>query len=69
MCVKLPPRDLNPDPYPLHPTSTYTCGVTTAPRVYGGNQNYRLDEREERVNYVSKMEKERKRIFLMVFYN
>ena len=25
MCVKLPPEDLNPDPYPPHPTSTYTC--------------------------------------------
>ena len=35
MCVKLPPRDLNPDPYPPHPTSTYTCGVTIAPSVCG----------------------------------
>ena len=33
MCVKLPLRDLNPDPCPLYPTSTYTYGVTTAPRV------------------------------------
>ena len=32
MYVKLPPEDLNPNPYPLHPTSTYTCRVTTAPR-------------------------------------
>ena len=37
MCVKLPLRDLNPDIYPPHPTSTYTCGVTIAPRVCGGN--------------------------------
>ena len=35
MCVKLPPRDLNFDPYPPHPTSTYTCGVTIALRVCG----------------------------------
>ena len=35
MCVKLPPGDLNPYPYPSHPTSTYTCGVTIAPRVQG----------------------------------
>ena len=28
MCVKLPLRYLNPDRYPLYPTSTYTCGVT-----------------------------------------
>ena len=33
MCVKLPPRDLNPDPYPPHLTSVYTCEVTTTPRV------------------------------------
>ena len=33
MCVKLPPGDLNPDTYPLHPTSIYTCGVTTVSRV------------------------------------
>ena len=36
MYVKLPPRDLNPDICPLHPTSTYTCGVTIAPGVCGG---------------------------------
>ena len=28
--------DLNPDPYPSHPTSTYTCGMTIATRVCGG---------------------------------
>ena len=36
MCVKLSPRDLNPDPYSLHPTDTYTCEVTIALRVCGG---------------------------------
>ena len=36
MCVKFPPEDLNLDPYPPHPTSTYTCGVTNTPRVCGG---------------------------------
>ena len=33
MCVKLSLGDLNLDP---HPTSTYTCEVIIAPRVYGG---------------------------------
>ena len=33
MCVKLPLRDLNPSPCPPHPTNTYICRVTTAPRV------------------------------------
>ena len=37
MYVKLPPEDLNLNSYPPHPTSTYTCGVTIAPRVCGGN--------------------------------
>ena len=36
MCVKLSPGDLNPGPYPSHPTSIYTCGVTNTPRVHGG---------------------------------
>ena len=36
MCVKFPSRDLNPDPCPPHPTSIYTCGVTTALRACGG---------------------------------
>ena len=36
MCVKFPPGDLKPGPCPPHSTSTYTCGVTIAPRVYGG---------------------------------
>ena len=36
MCVKLPLGDLNPGLYPLHPTSTYTYGVTIAPNMCGG---------------------------------
>ena len=36
MCVKLPPGDLNPDPYPPHPINTYTCEVTNTPIVCGG---------------------------------
>ncbi|KAK4581336.1 hypothetical protein RGQ29_024836 [Quercus rubra] len=35
MCVKLPPGDLNPSLYLTRPTSTYTCGVTIAPKVCG----------------------------------
>ena len=42
MCVKLIPRDLNPGPYPPHPTSTYTCGVTTASMVHGGEININI---------------------------
>ena len=37
MYVKLPSGDLNPNPYPLHLTSIYTCEVTIAPRVCDGN--------------------------------
>ena len=37
MYVKLPPRDLNPDPCLPHLTCTYTCKVTTAPKVHGGD--------------------------------
>jgi len=37
MYVKFPLGDLNLSPYPSYPTSIYTCGVTTAPRVHGGN--------------------------------
>ena len=40
MCVKFPVGDLNPDPYPSHPTSIYTYRVTTAPRVRGGKTYY-----------------------------
>ena len=35
MCVKLPLGDLNPGPYPPHPTSTYTYRVTISSRIYG----------------------------------
>ena len=37
MCVKLHYRDLNSGPYPPHLVSTYTCGVTIAPRMCGGS--------------------------------
>ena len=37
MYVKLPPRDLNLDPCPPYLTNIYTCGVTTAQRVHGGD--------------------------------
>ena len=48
MCVMLSPRDLNPDPYPPHPTSTYTCGVTVAPRVCGGKNNSFLKKKVDK---------------------
>ena len=37
MCMKLPPRDLNSGPCPPHPTSIYSCEMTTALKVRGGN--------------------------------
>ena len=42
MCVKLIPGDLNLDPYPPHPTSTYICKVTIAPRVCNGLENFKM---------------------------
>ena len=36
MCVKPSLGNLNPGPYPPHPTNIYTCGVTTSPRVRSG---------------------------------
>ena len=33
--MKLPLGDLNPGPYSSHPTNTYTCEVTIAPKVCG----------------------------------
>ena len=42
MCVKLYLRDLNPDPCPSHPTNIYICGMTTAPRVRGGELQHLL---------------------------
>ena len=40
MCMKLPPEELNSDPCLPHPTSTYTCGVTTAARVRSGTKYF-----------------------------
>ena len=40
--MKLPLKNLNSDPYFLHPTSTYTCGVTIAPKAYGAKNSYLL---------------------------
>ena len=42
MCVNLSSKDLNPSPYPPHPTSIYTLGATNTctfgviitPKVY-----------------------------------
>ena len=36
MCVKLSSGDLNSGFCFLHPTSTYTCEMTTTPRVHSG---------------------------------
>ena len=41
MCVKLPPRDLNPGLYPPHLISIYTCRVTIALKACG--DKYSLD--------------------------
>ena len=38
MCVKLTSKDLNSGSYPPYLTSTYTCGVTIALRVCGGER-------------------------------
>ena len=46
MCVKLPPINLNSDPYSLHLTSIYTCGVTTTPRVHDGIMGLVLSGRD-----------------------
>ena len=50
MYVKLSHGDLNSSPYSPHPISTYTYGVTNAPRVHGGTiqfienfQNYYIN--------------------------
>ena len=48
MCVKLLPGDLNPGPCPSHPTNTYTCGVTIAPRVCGGGKNHIINQPEQK---------------------
>jgi len=36
LCAKFSSRHLNPGPYPPHPTSTNTYGVTIAPKVCSG---------------------------------
>ena len=40
MCVKLLPRDLNPDPCPPHPINTYIYGVTITLRTCSGYLDY-----------------------------
>ena len=36
VCVcEAPSRELNSGPCPQHPTNTYICGATIAPRVCG----------------------------------
>ena len=43
ICIKLPPGDLNFGLCPLlHSTSTYTCGVTIAPKVCDGTTCHML---------------------------
>ena len=46
MCVKLPPGDLNPGPYPSHPINTYTCGMTIASRMCDSINVYILFQKE-----------------------
>jgi len=38
--MKLPLSDLSLGHYPPHPTSTYTCEMTIAPRVCSGNTKF-----------------------------
>ena len=38
MCEKLTLGDLNHGPCPPHPTNTYICGVTIAPKVSGNGK-------------------------------
>ena len=51
MCVKFLSGDLNPDPYPSHPTNIYTCKVTTTPRGSGGDLHidYKMAKSSERI--------------------
>ena len=39
MYVKISPGNLNPNPYPLHPTNIYTCRVTIVSRLCDGSKN------------------------------
>ena len=40
--MKFPIGNINPGPYLPHPTNTYTCRVTTAPRVCGESKPHQL---------------------------
>ena len=51
MCVKFPPGDLNPSPYPSHLTSTYTYKVTIALKVCGGIPLYFENEQISQFYY------------------
>ena len=42
MCVKFPPRGLNPGPCSPYPINTYICGVTIVPKVYGSKSTINL---------------------------
>ena len=45
MCLKLSSGNLNPGPYPLHSTSTYTCKVIIAPKICDGMKYFwNIDE-------------------------
>ena len=55
MYVKLFSGDLNSDLCLLHPTSIYTCGVTTAPRVCGGTFFFLFFSIEKPKEYVTKI--------------
>ena len=50
--MKLLSRDLNLNPYPPHPTNTYTCEVTIALRVSGGRKVFHLVWRYQSFSYV-----------------
>ena len=51
MCVKLPPGDLNSGPCPPHLTNTYTCGVTIAPKMCGGELLNHLNKECDVLNW------------------
>ena len=44
--MKVPSRNLNLNSYLPHPANTYTCGVTIALRVHGGESEKILIERK-----------------------
>ena len=45
MCVKLLSGYLNASPYSQHPTSIYTCGITTGPRMRDGCKSFRYQKK------------------------